>query len=185
MSDAQVHQKGAGRADFPIRLAMYVAEFALLSMAILINVDIFSRNVLEKSIISTDELSGYLLVCVVFLGGAYTLRSGSFLRIEMLIGLLSPRARQLLAILYNIVAIALCSILAWQYFRLVMVSYSRKVLAPTLLETPIWIPQLALPIGMSLVIYALLLELWDSCHGRLHELEEFSAGNDANVEVSK
>ncbi|MFV0513787.1 MAG: TRAP transporter small permease [Jhaorihella sp.] len=185
MTSVQGYQKGASRADLPIRLAMYAAEFALLSMVLLINADIFSRNILNSPIISTDELSGYLLVCVVLLGGAYSLRSGSFLRIEMVIGVLSAKAQQFFAILYNMVAILLCVILAWQFVRLVTLSYSRMVLAPTLLETPIWIPQVILPVGMVLLIYALMLDLWDSFHGRLHAMEEFSLGDDANGEASR
>ena len=41
------------------------------------------------------------------------------------------------------------------------------MVAPTLLETPLWLPQLAMPIGCALLFFAFLLELRDHLRAAL------------------
>jgi TRAP-type C4-dicarboxylate transport system permease small subunit len=64
-----------------------------------------------------------------------------------------------LAGIYAVCAIVVSLIFLYEVGRLVLNSYSRQILAPTLTETPLWIPQLVLPIGMALMILALFLGL--------------------------
>lgn len=47
-------------------------------------------------------------------------------------------------------------ILGWQLTRLVLRSHRMEVEAPTLLGTPLWIPQSAMLVGTMFLIYSLL-----------------------------
>lgn len=58
---------------------------------------------------------------------------------------------------FSILAILICAILAWKTYELVGSSLSRGKFAPTVLRTPLWIPQLLLPLGF-LTISVFLLE---------------------------
>jgi hypothetical protein len=45
--------------------------------------------------------------------------------------------------------------------RMVLSSINRGSQAPTLIETPLWIPQLSIPIGLSVLLVALALTVAD------------------------
>ena len=62
-------------------------------MMALITADVIARNVFRKSLLISDEVSGYLLVVMTFFGIAYSLRSGSLLRIEFILFALPKRLR--------------------------------------------------------------------------------------------
>jgi TRAP-type C4-dicarboxylate transport system permease small subunit len=144
-----------GAGDRALLLGLYLAEAALGLMVILIVNDLFVRNFIGIGLKFTTEYCGYLFVMFVFLGAPYSLRQGDFLRIE----LVGQRILQGLAGIYAVCAIVVSLIFLYEVGRLVLNSYSRQILAPTLTETPLWIPQLVLPIGMALMILALFLGL--------------------------
>jgi TRAP-type C4-dicarboxylate transport system permease small subunit len=141
-----------------VQLGRYVAEIALLGMVLLIGADVIMRNVAKKSLLISDEVSGYLLVAMVFFGAGYSLRSGAFLRIEFILFSLPKRARAAIDFAFDLIALALTSILLYELSRFVWRTWDGKVIATTLLETPLWIPQSAMVIGCAIFLVAVLLE---------------------------
>ena len=69
------------------------AGWLLAAMAVLINVEIAARYLLNTSTLIADEYSGYLFVWLTLLGFGYALQSGQFLRVESLVARLGRRAR--------------------------------------------------------------------------------------------
>ncbi|RRH93633.1 TRAP transporter small permease [Mesorhizobium tamadayense] len=106
--------------------------------------DIALRNLFNHPLFFTNEFSGYLLVLIAFLGLPAGLRSGSLLRIELLLALMPGGVRWWLAIAYNLVALAMSLVLLWQVCIELSVNYGRSTLAPALHQTPIWLPQLVM-----------------------------------------
>jgi TRAP-type C4-dicarboxylate transport system permease small subunit len=72
-----------------------------------------------------------------------------------------PRARQVLQLFYNLASLVFSLILDYQLFRLVVSSYTRGYVEATILATPLYIPQLVMPIGVTLMIVVLLAEIGD------------------------
>ena len=143
-----------------LSLGLYLAEAALGSMVVMITVDVFLRNTLGAGFLFVTEYCGYLLVLVVLLGAPYSLRHGHFLRIELVVNAIRPDLRRMLGAVYATCSIIVSFFFLYEMARLVVTSYSRNVLAPTLTYTPLWIPQLILPIGFALMIVALLIHLF-------------------------
>lgn len=149
-------------AEGLVTLGLRIAELATFCMVALIIADVLSRNIFSVSLLISDEISGYLLVAMTFCGAGYSLRSGALLRIEFLLFSLPPRARAVLDVIYDLVAIVVTSILLYELARLTWSTWERKMLAATLIETPIWIPQLVMPIGCVILLTAFLLDLGGS-----------------------
>lgn len=139
-----------------------MAEFSLLAMVVLIAVDVVLRNAAKKSLLITDEVSGYLLVTMVFFGAAHSLRSGAFLRISFLFDAMPKRMRSVVAVAFDAAATALTTLLLYQLGRYTWKNWEYKTVATTLLETPLWIPQSAMVVGCAVFLVAVLLELMDS-----------------------
>src|SRR3954469_16138380 len=148
-----------GAAEASIALGHRIAQISILCMMALITADVIARNVFRRSLLSSDEVSGYLLVVMTFFGISYSLRSGSLLRIEFLLFALPKRLRGIVDVLYDLIALTVCLVLLWSMVRFTWITWQREAIAPTLIETPLWIPQLAMPLGMLILVIAFLLEL--------------------------
>lgn len=92
------------------------------------------------------ETTLYLFIFLGFLGNALAVDSGAHFRV-MLLPDLFPGTRwffdlvaQISTLLFALFLIGSGSYFAWN-------SYSSDILSGSMLETPLWIPQLALPLG--------------------------------------
>ena len=69
---------------------------------------------------------------------------------------LQSRTRLMLQLTFDLIALVGSLVLAWQLVRLEMGTYRSGDVAPTLLVTPLWIPRLAMPVGMALLCFTLV-----------------------------
>lgn len=146
-------------ADLLIRLGLNLSVLIVVAMMALIAADVFSRSVLGVSLLIADEVSGYLLVALSFFGVAYSLRTGALLRVEFILFSLPPRLKAALGVLYDTLSLGVMLILTYYLYRVTLSSFDREMVTPTLLQTPVWIPQLAMPLGSFILVAALLLEI--------------------------
>ena len=127
-------------------------------MTLLITVDVIGRAFGTPTYVAT-ELSGYLLIGIVFLGLAYTQRKGRHIKIIMLTERLPPRKRQLLEIATLIVALTFISWFTWSTFGPVIQNYVLKATSLTFIHTPLWIPYAFVAVGLAVLGIELMIEL--------------------------
>jgi len=142
------------------RMSGVLATLALLAMALVMTFEIGSRTFLNEPTAWATEISGYLLVAVVFLGLAAAQASNSHVQVELWIDRLSPTARIQVELICQWIGMFLILVLAWQ-----MASFNmREYLADTrdwgLLSTPQWIPQLPVTIGLVCFAMAIMADLY-------------------------
>jgi TRAP-type transport system small permease protein len=141
----------------PVEWTCKVAsEAALLVMLVLIAVDIFTRSFLNFSFEVSDEVGGYMLVVVAFVSLSACHVNGSFHQVEFVQAQLSPRGRSLSRLIFGVLSLAACVLLAWQFIRLEMSSWRFGEVAPSYLATPLWLPQLPMAIGMIALAFSLV-----------------------------
>lgn len=133
-----------------------VCALALVAMIVLIGAEALARNILHTSLQMADEVGGYLLVAVSFLSLSVAEAHGAYHRVELVQARLSPRARLISSIVFDLLSLATCLVLTWQLTRLVLNSWHTEDVAPTPLLTPLWLPQVTMPIGIALLCYSLL-----------------------------
>ena len=104
-------------AEASISLGHRIAQVSIACMMALITADVIARNVFHRSLLISDEVSGYLLVAMTFFGIAYSLRSGSLLRIEFLLFALPKRLRGLADVSYDLIALVVCLVLLRSMIR--------------------------------------------------------------------
>jgi TRAP-type C4-dicarboxylate transport system permease small subunit len=140
----------------PIEWTCKVAsELALIVMLVLIAVDIVTRWVFNFSFEVSDEVGGYMLVVITFVSLSACHVNGSFHEVEFVQARLSPRGRSLSQLLFGLLALAACALLAWQYGRFELSSWRFADVAPTYLATPLWLPRLAMVLGMLALCFSL------------------------------
>lgn len=154
LMSAAGHDDGAGPDEGPRateglleRVCRIVSEVALIAMIGVVGLDIFTRSVLGFSYQISEEVASYLLVALAFFSLAVCQAYGSFHRVEMTDSLLPPRARLAARVLFDLMSLAVVAVLVWQLGRFELASFRSGFVAPTLLATPLWVPQLAMVLG--------------------------------------
>ena len=145
-----------GLAEGPVEWTCKVAsEAALLVMLALITVDIVTRSVFNFSFEVSDEVGGYMLVVIAFLSLSACHVNQSFHEVEFVQARLTPRGRAVSRLVFGALSLGASALLAWQFIRLEMSSWRFADVAPTYLATPLWLPRLAMAIGMVALCFSL------------------------------
>jgi TRAP-type C4-dicarboxylate transport system permease small subunit len=127
----------------------WLCRATMLVMMAVVAVEIVARNVLGLSMQLSDELGGYLLVAIGFLSLPVCQASGGFHQVTFVHDRLPPRGRAALTLVLEAMALAFVLILLWQLGRLELNSVLRGDQSDTLLEMPLWVPRLAMVVGMA------------------------------------
>jgi TRAP-type transport system small permease protein len=157
-ADAQAGALRRSRAlpEGPVEWTCKVAsEVALVVMLVLIAVDIVTRSLFNFSFEVSDEVGGYMLVAIAFLSLSACHVNGSFHEVEFVQARLTPRGRSLSHLIFGLLSLAACVLLAWQFVRLEMSSWRFGDVAPTYLSTPLWLPRLSMALGMIALCFSL------------------------------
>jgi TRAP-type C4-dicarboxylate transport system permease small subunit len=140
----------------PVEWTCKVAsEVALVVMLVLIAVDIVTRSLFNFSFEVSDEVGGYMLVAIAFLSLSACHVNGSFHEVEFVQARLTPRGRSLSHLIFGLLSLVACALLAWQFVRLEMSSWRFGDVAPTYLSTPLWLPRLSMALGMIALCFSL------------------------------
>jgi len=141
----------------PIEKACKLAcEAALIVMLVVIGTDIFTRWLLNFSFEVSDEIGGYMLAAITFLSLSVCQVNDSFHHVELIQARLSARGRAISNLFFDLLTLAFAVLLFWHYVRLELSSYRFGERAPTMLETPLWIPRLVMAVGAAALCLAVM-----------------------------
>lgn len=147
--------------DKVVLAAAAVAGLMLVTQAAVVTADALLRNV-STPLRWGGEISTYLLLGEALLAAPYALRKGEHFRVTLLVERWSERTQRVLAVVLSVVAVAFLLTFAWQSASLAVTSWERDLRSPTLLRTPLVIPQSALPISAVLMVLALIAQNIDA-----------------------
>jgi TRAP-type C4-dicarboxylate transport system permease small subunit len=133
-----------------------VCSLFLMAMIVLIGAEAIARNVFATSLQVTDEIGGYLLVAMTFLSMSVAEAHGAFHRVELIQARVGKKVRMISQIVFDLMSLGASALVTWQLTRLTLNSWRAEDVAPTPLQTPLWLPQSTMAIGMALLCFALL-----------------------------
>lgn len=135
-------------AVIAIVLIIYMLAHILLEIAL---------RFFGQSTYILDEYIGYAVATMSFLGLPYVLEKGGLIRVSLLLERISVNKRWPLELFSSLVAAGCFLWISTFWLQNVQRSFSRGVVSETLAETPIWIPEGAILIGMWLISFSLLV----------------------------
>ena len=156
---------------------LYDAAGVLAALAILFICGIVTAqvalNVLARlggpgwsfTIPSYADFAGYALASATFLALAHTLRRGAHIRVTLLSGRLPEAMRRPVDALVLLLAAGLAGFAAWWLWALVAESLHYGDTSPGMVPVPLWIPQVPVALGLTLLTLALLHTLADRWRG--------------------
>ena len=127
-------------------------------------VQIIMRYFLNRPLTWVIEMTEYALLYVTFLGGAWLLKQGGHVRVDIITGLMNVRWKNRCAVFSS--ALGLFVSLVLTIFG-VIVTYdywARGMFKPTILEFPTWIVLLSIPLGSLFLGIRFLKLMIDHIH---------------------
>lgn len=134
----------------------YLSSLLLVSLVLLILTEIFIRYFFDMSTMIADEYSGYLYLASIFLALAYTFNENAHIRINIITSKMSKKSNKIIDVFAGIITIF---VLLFTLYRTVLFtydSYEMEMLSESVSETPLYLTQLVMPLGITLFLLAVL-----------------------------
>ena len=128
-------------------LIVYMAAHILLEIVL---------RFFDTSTYILNEFVGYAVATMTFMGLGFTLERAGLIRVDMLIDRLPHVWTVILDALVSTAVLVLFSWLSWYWLQNVLRSYKRGITSDSLVDTPIWIPEGLVFIGMVVLCITLL-----------------------------
>jgi len=138
----------------------WVAAFGMFLMLVLVCVEITKREFFNSSFLWSEEVARYLMIWSIYFGASAAVASGSHLRIDMLIDMVSSRVRRLLDIFAQLWVCAFSLAITYAGYHYVEDSFTQGfVSADSNLPLQMaWI-QLVIPVTFALSAFHALRQL--------------------------
>jgi TRAP-type C4-dicarboxylate transport system permease small subunit len=135
----------------------YLAAFCLVMIFLTTMLQVASR-LSGNNITGLTDYAGYFMAASAFLAFAHTFNHGAHIRIELFMSMMG-RLRIVAEWFSFAVAVVISGWLCWFAWSMVYWSYKLNDISQGLDATPIWIPQLSMAVGLSI----LALSVVDHC----------------------
>lgn len=155
----------AGVIGLLCKIGMAIASVLILLDLLLIGGAVLLRYVFSSPVIGGDELVAFTLTAIVMLAAPDVLRRNGHIGVDVLIGMLSPRAARWAAIWSSISVLLVAALLIINGWKAVALSHMIGSLTEGHLELPVWTLQLFLPLGGLLLGLVALEMLWRTLAG--------------------
>ena len=130
----------------------YLCGLELLLLAFFITYQVVALNLGWPRVDGTDMISGYVLAMAATWALAYSLRSDSHVRIDVLLPYMSPRIRAVADWLALLAVAFFASVTTWKMWDNVISDYGRGVLSTSYPLTPLFIPKAVVAAGFTLLV---------------------------------
>jgi TRAP-type C4-dicarboxylate transport system permease small subunit len=154
-ASAKARVGNGGREGLIEKICKLLCVAGVIVMLVVIGEDVVSRTIWNSSLEISDEIGGYMLVAVTFLGLPLAKTHGAFHKTDFFQSHVPRNAQIVSRIMFDLLSLGVALILLWQYFRYAETRFLGGNTAPTKLGTPQWIP--AVPMVLGMAAYALAI----------------------------
>ncbi len=135
-------------------LCLWTCKVLIVAMVVIIGTELVTRNLFGFSFQLSDEYGGYLLAALCFFSLSVGHSNGYFHRVEFLQARLPEVGQAFSAIIFEALSLLFSVVMLWEVALLEWGSWKSGELTSTILMTPLWIPQLTLPLGAAALCWS-------------------------------
>ncbi|MES2533775.1 MAG: TRAP transporter small permease [Pseudomonadota bacterium] len=144
------------RSSLLERVTCGATEVAVVILVVMMGVEMIVRSAFGWSLQFTNELGGYALIAITFLGLAAGQTEHAFHRVHLLDSRLTPVGRAGLRLVFDLATTLVTAVLFFEFTRFAWITWASGDVAATSLMTPLWMPRLAMPLGTLALTLTLL-----------------------------
>ncbi len=133
-----------------------VAGLLVLFTGFMIVYEVICRSIFNAPTEWVMEISTYCVVVAGFLGMGVAYAGKKHIHVDILISRLSPKARCYIEFGTAFIGAFYSLIFMQQSWEMAMFSLEINNCAPTTLSTPLWIPQISMPIGLLVLLLQII-----------------------------
>ena len=136
----------------------WLAALCMVALLVMVLMSVLGRQ-LNFNLPGTDAYAGYFMAAAGFLALAHTLKRGEHIRVTLLLSAVHGAHKRALEIWALFAASALAVLSAYYSGRLAWQSHAFNDVSTSNDATPLWIPQLSMAIGTTVLAVAFIDEL--------------------------
>jgi TRAP-type C4-dicarboxylate transport system permease small subunit len=136
-----------------------IAALMILVSVVITCQMIWTRFVLNASTTWQTEAVTYLMIAATLMGLPYVQLLRGHVNVDLVPMLLPPRMRKALALVVLVTSIAVISIMTFHGYELFHTAWERNWRSETVWGVSLWIPYLALPLGLGLFVLQMTADL--------------------------
>jgi TRAP-type C4-dicarboxylate transport system permease small subunit len=137
-------------------ITMSVTTIVLFIMVLIVNYDIFVRNVFNDSGISAVEISGYCLTFICFGGIAYTFVDDGFIRVDILYMRMTTKTKIYVDLINYILSTVFISLLTKSVWDMIIYSWETQQRSNGLTRWVLFWPRLIMGVGLTVLLLNLI-----------------------------
>jgi C4-dicarboxylate transporter DctQ subunit len=157
------------------RTEEFLLGVLLTTASIVLFANVVARYVFNWGFPWAEELVRYEIIWMVFLGGSIAARQGLHIGVDLLVRFAPLPLRKPINILINLISLTFCSLIL--YYGASLISQTRMFgqVSPAL-QVPMWMVQLAIPLGAGLMALRFAQQIWRLVTGEKIESQLESIG---------
>ena len=148
------------------RISGMASVLLILVAVVVVCQMIFVRKVLGQSSIWQTEFVTFALIAATFLGAPYILLTRGHVAVDLVPMLLGQRARVALALVASVAALGFCLLVLWNSLFWWHEAFEGGHVTSSMWRARLWIPYLAVPVGMGLLSLQYVCDIWALATGR-------------------
>lgn len=133
-----------------------LGDLALAAMLVVMALEILLRMTGLGSLIIADEASAALLVATTFLGLSIAVRERALFRFDGLHKRIPDRIRPHYERVLTLIALAITLVLMRYLITFVASTHRRGTVSDGMVDYPLWIVQIVMPVGLVFLAFALI-----------------------------
>ncbi|MBP6019722.1 MAG: TRAP transporter small permease [Burkholderiaceae bacterium] len=149
-------------AELADRLSVFIGRLTgwlFFFIGVALTYDVIARFLFHSPTSWAADVSTIMQIWVVYAGMAYVLKERNLIRITAFVRMASPFWRKVSEALSLLIIGLFSAIMLWESIGIVVESIEQGRRAATMIETPSWIPEIAIPIGFGLLLLQVLADL--------------------------
>ena len=151
-----------------------LAAFGIFAITVIVTGDVTARFLAGAGTKWTLEFTGYLLVMVVFLGLAYTLRERSHIRILFLVDRLPKKVQAWIEVVTSFIFLGFCAFLCYLTWHPTLTSINFGTTSRTGVDVLVWPYQLFMPLGLALISILLIGNIYTQIRSIIRGTDQLS-----------
>jgi TRAP-type C4-dicarboxylate transport system permease small subunit len=140
----------------------HIGMWGVFAMMLLVVTDVAMRAVANRSTLIAEEMGGYLLVLIAYLGMAEAYKLGRHIRVDIVSKRLTGKVRAWIDVGLSFIGLVALLIVIWRAVIMVYRSYAGNVIIPGIFLTPVYLPQTLVVIGLAALALQCAVDLTGS-----------------------
>ncbi|MBP2075856.1 TRAP transporter small permease [Oceanobacillus polygoni] len=139
-------------------LSLRLSQVALVIMMLLTTSDAVSRYIFNQSIVGAYEITEmYVMVALVFLSMSFVKKVDGHIRLDILFEKFPIKVQHFLDAFYSLLAAAMFFFIGLRGLNMTLEAIQYQYVAAGLINLPLWLSYIWLPIGSFLFVIRLLI----------------------------